>query len=78
MANNISQSEIYFKRVTEPEIGKIYFQFEGSYGYPVMIIDGKYYADNGRLSNAWTWRNLHTGERESGYGCFYVLKEYEE
>lgn len=72
---NFAQSEIYFQRVSEPKANEIYFQFENNQGIPVMIIEGQYCAANGRLSNYWSWRNLKTGSRESGYGCFYKLKE---
>lgn len=63
MENNISKSEIYFKQIKEPKIGEIYFQFENGMGVPVMVLEGQFLADNGRLSNFWYWRNLHTGKK---------------
>lgn len=70
--------EIYFERVNSPEIGKMYFQFQDGVGFPVSVLSGQFYANNGRLSNSWEWRNLNTGEKQSGYGCFYEMKTRED
>ena len=75
----IPKSEIFFQKVLEPAIGEIYFQFDRFTGFPVLIISGQYNdPETGRLSNYWYWINLQTGERESGYGCFYKLLERKE
>lgn len=76
MKNNIAKTEIYFKKVSEPKIGKIYYQFNNGIGFPVIVLEGQFFASNGRLSNYWYWRNLRTGKKESGYGNFYKLKKH--
>lgn len=75
----IASSEFYLKKVCEPEIGKIYFCNEEGRNalVPVMIISGQW-ESNERLSNFWEWRNIHTGEKCSGYGCFWELASYED
>lgn len=64
---------IYFRRVNEPERGKLYFQFQNNIGFPVLVIDGQYFAKNGRLSNSWSWINVNTCKKEYGYGHFYEI-----
>lgn len=74
-------TKIAIRQVQSPEIGnKIYYQknAETDCFEPCIVEDGQYFADNGRLSNAWTWLNLLTGERESGYGCFLEIVEQDE
>lgn len=73
MSNEIIQSEIYFKKVTEPKIGGTYFYFDKGVGVPIIILEGAW-ERNGRLSNFWYWRNLKTGKKENGYGNFYKMK----
>lgn len=75
----IALSEFYLKKVCEPEIGKIYFynNKEENDFVPVMVISGQW-ESNGRLSNFWKWRNVHTGEKCSGYGFFWELTKYED
>lgn len=74
----IALSEFCLKKVCKPEIGKIYFcvDKEENALVPVMVISGQW-ESNGRLSNFWEWRNIHTGEKCSGYGAFWELRKYE-
>lgn len=70
---NIILSEIYFKGVSEPEIGGTYFYFDKKkgMGIPVIILER-----NG--TNFYYWRNLLTGQKECDYGNFYELKNRED
>lgn len=75
----VSISELCLRKIDEPEIGKVYFCLEKETHIlvPVMIISGQW-ESNGRLSNFWKWRNVHTGEKCSGYGSFWELTKYED
>lgn len=66
-------SEIYFESVENPKIGDIYFFFTEGIGVPVVILRGHLW-EKGRYSNFWEWRNLKTGNKESGYGSFYKIR----
>lgn len=70
---NIILSEIYFKKVSGPEIGGTYFYFDKRkrMGIPVIILETT-------GTNFYYWRNLLTGQKESDYGNFYELKTREE
>ena len=75
----IALSEFCLKQVREPEVGKVYFcsDKDSQMMVPVMVLNGQF-ESNGRISNFWEWRNIHTGERNSGYGSFWELAEYED
>lgn len=57
-------------RVVSPKIGSVVLYC----GAPVKILSGHFYGSFGGVSNFWKWENLRTGEKESGYGEFYLLK----
>lgn len=75
----IALSEFCLKQVREPEVGKVYFCLDkgSQMMVPVAVINGQYEA-NGRISNFWEWRNIHAGERNSGYVSFWEFVEYED
>ncbi len=68
----------YFKRVREPKVGEEYFQYDKDRNimFPCIVTDGQFYGKENRVSNFWYFKNLQTGEEESGYGCFFEMKEY--
>lgn len=68
-----SVDKIEFKMVHEPERWELYFQFQNNTGFLVLVIDGQYLVENGRLSNSWSWVNVNTCKKEYGYGCFYEI-----
>lgn len=70
----------YFKKVNEPKIGGEYFQYdkERNIMFPCLITEGQYYGEGLRVSNFWYYKNLQTGRDESGYGCFFEKKQYNE
>ncbi len=38
----IPMHELYLQRVSDTEVGGVYFQMDGAGGFPVIIIAGKY------------------------------------
>ena len=38
----IPMPELYLQRVSDTEVGGVYFQMDGAGGFPVIIIAGKY------------------------------------
>jgi hypothetical protein len=78
MESKANYIDLFLKRCNEPPMNTIVFNIQGEFMFPCIVKSGKFFADNGRLSNAWTWLNLHTGKEESGYGCFFVPQDNKE
>lgn len=78
---NMIYTKIVIRPVQSPTIGaKIYYQKNDKTGdfEPCIVESGRFWGENERISNAWTWLNLLTGKRESGYGFFLEIVEQDE
>lgn len=72
--SDINRALFCLKHTSDPPINEIVYVRQGDVLYPCIILDGQFLS-NGRVSNFWTWRNLITGEKESGYGNFWIMGE---
>lgn len=65
------------EQTNDPPLNKVVYVKEDKVIYPCVILEGKFLS-NGRVSNFWSWRNLITGMKESGYGNFWIARGNEE
>ena len=70
--------DMVLKSVKEPPLNTVVFNLQNGIIFPCVVKSGRFNADSGRLSNFWEWINLCTGEKQSGYGNFFIAIEKEK